>query len=190
MKLFNATKTAYDEIIALATKHSELCDINISDIEYRRDNHLFGVELVEKYGLNVNPKEIYKKHWNSISYYKGIGFYADKVLWLGCSDDGKQPENEYLVSISFPTGAYIFGEQYDYMRDTFREMFAEFKSYLPKYIDTLNSHLLFTLDMASKPFNEFDEIVAKYRDKAKDEIRIKKAAALQKQLDALMDGDE
>ena len=195
MTKYEETKIAYQEIIDTINKHKELCYVDVRDVEYKMENHLFGIELAEKYGLNVKPTNIYKQQWNNVSYHKGIGYYpkpkSDKecprISW---SDDGRQPCDEYLVSISFPTGAYIFGDDYDYMQDTFKDMFAEFKSFNPKYLDTANRTLYFTLETAAEPFNRFDEIVAKYRERAKNEIRVKKAAALQRQIDELTGGGE
>ena len=46
----NKEEKAYKEIFKLLNKHKEVCNINISKLEFNSKNHLFGIDLKEKYG--------------------------------------------------------------------------------------------------------------------------------------------
>ena len=105
-----ATKKAYDEILKVLHKHKDLCLYDIAELERTAKIHLFGLELKEKYGLNIDPKRVDSLDYQSFGEKK-IGLFGRKhkrtISW---SFDGRQPEDEYLFKVSFPTGAYIFGD--------------------------------------------------------------------------------
>jgi len=89
---------------------------------------------------------------------KCVGWWGEKYgRHISWSDDGKQPEDELLLVISFPTGAYIFGD--DYPTEFFKEFFQELKTYNPKYTDTTNKtlyfqfHILFQLEVRQKSWS-------------------------------------
>lgn len=54
----NNIKESYNEVFLLLNKHKDLLAFNIEDLEKKRDAHLFGIELKEKYGLNIDPKKV------------------------------------------------------------------------------------------------------------------------------------
>lgn len=172
----NTAKKAYSEIFKTLKKYKDICVFDIDDLERKSKYHLFGIELKEKYGLGIDPKTIQSLDWIRFGVYKTIGWYGDKhkrtISW---SDDGTQPEDELLLQISFSTGAYIFGD--DYPINLFEKFFDELKSYNPKYLDTSNKCLYFSMDNANIIFNAFNSILQKYNEiNEKDAIqrRIKK----------------
>ena len=111
-------------------------------------------------------------------------FGKKKRRTISWSDDGRQPEDdELLLSISFATGAYIFSD--DYPETLFKDFFNELASYAPKYKDTVNKCLYFSMDNAGKIFNDFDAILAKYKSLNKEDFKKRKIEKLKKELETL-----
>ena len=106
------------------------------------------------------------------------------ITW---SDDGKQPkENEYLYMLSFPTGAYIFGDHYP--EELFREMFKELCEYDPKYKDTANKNLYFSPENAKNIHADIDSILVEYRRKDKEYSKQRRKEELEAELEKLNSG--
>ena len=181
-----ATKKAYSQIIKLLNKHKDICVFDIQDLESKAKCHLFGLELKELYGFNIEPKSIRSTSFNEfhgcLRLYKVGKDSNNSISW---SDDGRQPKNEMLLNISFPTGAYIFGEDYEYQQELFGKFFNELKSYNPKYSDTANKTLYFSLDNAGVIFNSFPEILKKYHTLNRNDINNRKIYKLKKELEKL-----
>lgn len=180
---------AYDEVLGAISKYGDLLAFDYKKLETEAKHHLFGLELKEKYGLNIDPKEVYSSEWYTCKEHVSVGWFGEKhrrtVSW---SDDGKQPEDELMVYINFPTGAYIFGGSWgddDYPVELFQEFFQELKSYNPKYVDSHNSSLYFPIETASAVFNSFSEIKAKYHEKNKIDSKKRKIAKLEKEIEKL-----
>jgi len=144
----------------------------------------YGIELKEKYGLDIEPKNIQSLDWIKFGGYMAIGWFGTEynrnISW---SDDGKQPENELLLQIGFPTGSYIFGD--DRPVDLFKKFFLELKTYNPKYIDTANKCLYFSMDNAGKIFNEFKSILSKYNEINKEEFKKRRIEKIKEELKEL-----
>src|SRR3990167_2894721 len=148
---------AYKEILDVLKKYREICVYDVNEMESLAKKHLFGIELKEKYGFNVEPRNIKSLDFNRFSDYMSLGLWGEKynrkISW---SDDGKQPENELLLELSFSTGAWIFGNcsGNDYPTEFFKEFFQELKTYNPKYTDTTNKNLYFSMANAGNIFKE------------------------------------
>lgn len=174
-------KEAYSKILKLLKKHKDLIVFDINDLEEKSKLHLFGIELKEKYGLDIDPKIIQTFDWVRFGDYRTIGWWGDKhrrtISW---SDDGNQPKDEQLLQISFPTGAYIFGE--DYPAHLFEVFFAELKSFKPKYIDTANKSLYFKMENSSGVFNSFDSILKKYHEINREDLKQRKIKKMKEDL--------
>lgn len=179
----NKTEKAYKEILKTLNKYKNDIIFDVSDLETKAKNHLFGVELVEKYGFNLNPKVIDNTRWQRLKENIFIGFLDGKNRKIAWSDDNRQPNNETLLCIEFPTGAYIFGD--DYPQHIFNEFFSELKTYEPKYTDSANKCLYFTLDKAGKIFNDYDSILKKYYDKNREDLKQRKIDKLKDELSKL-----
>lgn len=163
MEKLNTTKKAYYEILKLVNKHKELINFDISDLEYKSKLHLFGIELKEVYGFNIDPKYIRSLECVDLSQHAKIYLMGEKhgrtISW---PDNGEQPNGELLLVIQFPTGAYIFGQ--DYPKELFQKFFRELIDLKPKYTDIHNSCLYFPMEIAGNVYNQFNEIYKKYHD--------------------------
>lgn len=183
------TKEAYAEILKVLKKHKDVCAYDIKEMESTANNHLFGVELKEKYGIAIDPLDVRSLEYINLGDYKAIGWWGEKyrrtVSW---EDNGKQVKDELLFVINFSTGAYVFGD--DYPTELFKELWQELKSYEPKYCDTANHGLYFAIDNASKIFNDFDSILEKYYEKNKKDYKKRQIKKMKEELSKLEESDE
>lgn len=171
----NTAEKAYKEILKALNKYKSEIVFDVDDLERKAKHHLFGIDLVEKYGFNLDPKTIYSTDWQKLKENVYIGFFDGERRRMSCPDDGRQPKNETLLYISYPTGPFNFGS--DYPAEFFQKFFLELKTYNPKYIDSANRSLYFDLDNAGKIYNAYDSIVKRYHEENKEDLkqrRIKK----------------
>jgi hypothetical protein len=175
------SKKAYKKIFGLIKKYKDVCAFNVEDLERKSKIHLFGIELRESYGLNINPMSVDSIDWVRVGQYGGIGWFGEKyrrtVSW---SDSGEQPNNELLFYLGFSTGAYIFGD--DYPVSFFNKFFLELIEYAPKYIDTNNHCLYYAIGDAKEIFNNFDSILAKYRELNREDVKQRKIIKMKEEL--------
>lgn len=174
---------AYKALYETAKQHRELIE----------DNHFRSIEeKVQELELsvlfNMKLEEAgyywYEKH---IGYGQcaNIGLYSEEqrrqISW---SDDGRQPENEWLCVISFPTGAYIFGDIFknEYPKETFNAFFEELKAFGAKYCDSMNHSLYYTSDVGYKVCEAFPAIFKKYKDMCQQEYERKRVKELEAEL--------
>jgi len=182
----NKIKEAYSEILKTLKKYKDICVFDIDDLERKSKYHLFGIELKEKYGLDIEPKKVNTLDFLRFEDHKTICWFGKKynrtVSW---SDDGTQPKDELLLQISFSTGAYIFGD--DYPTELFQKFFLELKNYNPKYVDSTNKALYYSMDNASKIFNNYKSILNKYHKINKEDWKQRKIKKMKEEL-AKLDG--
>ncbi len=173
-------KKAYQEVAKVCDKYSKEFERYTSDfgdikeMEYKAKNHLMLIEWYEKYGLKL-PHDL--KPYRVRHLRLGNGY---SISW---SDDGRQPMNEWCMKIGFPTGAYIFGQDYDYQRQLFQDFFKELQSYKPDYSDSHNNSLYWKLENAQPIFDNFSSILKKYHDRNASELKQREADKLRKQLE-------
>lgn len=179
----NTIEKAYKEIMKTLNKYKSEIVFDVDDLERKAKHHLFGVELVEKYGFNLDPKTIDSTNWQKLKENVYIGFFDGENRDISWPDDGRQPKNETLLYISYPTGAYIFGS--DYPKEFFQRFFLELKSYNPKYIDSTNKSLYFDLDNAGKIFNAYDSIIKRYYEENKEDLKRRKIKQLKDEISKL-----
>lgn len=181
---YKMTKKTYNKILKDIHKSCEFLVFDYKDLEFKSKCHLFGIELKEKYGLNLEPRDIRSLDYYRFGEYMAIGWFGEKYRrTISWSDDGKQPDGELLLSIGFSTGAFMFGS--DYPTELFKEFFQELKTYNPKYSDTVNKNLYFSMDNAGKIFNEFPEILKKYSEKNKEDFKLRKIKKMREELEKL-----
>ena len=188
-------KQAYTDILQVCEKYKDIEWYEFADIERMAESckeHLEVIRWKEEHGiilkhnsriLNMNYIEVTDNI--CLSYFNNAKEEKEKWYWryISWSDDDTQPNNEWLMNISFPTGAYIFWDHYP--KNIFEELFEELNSYWPKFIDTANKCLYFSLDKAWKIQSEYKTILKKYEELSRQEfVRIKKEK-LQKELDSL-----
>lgn len=156
-------------------------------------NHLeIELKMKQVYGYKIDRSDFV----NSLRYfrihdYAHVTYFDDakkdheegKGYSISWSDDGRQPLNEMLLVLSFPTGAYIFDG--DYPKPVFKDFFDELKTYNPKYSDSHNSSLYFELENGAKVFNDFWDIFNKHKQKVDDWKKKERIKGLQKELEVL-----
>lgn len=150
-------------------------------IENLKVSELFDIPLASgshsyKY-LTVGGSYL-KRDYIKLAYYG-----EDLKRGISWSDDGKQPQEEWLMTISFPTGAYIFGDSYP--TETFKAFWKELKSFNPKYSDTNNHCLYFTEETAKDVYNNYDRLFETYRALVQDEVKEQRKKKLQEELASL-----
>jgi len=182
MKTLDETKKMYSEIMKTLKKYKGLCVFDIDELERKAKVHIYGIELKERYGLNIKPENINTIDYNSFGEFKKVGWFGEKYRrTISWSVDGRQPEDELLFTVSFPTGAFIFGDggifNKDYPTEFFQKFWLELKTYKPDYIDEVNHGLYWKIENAKDAFNSFDDVLEKYNQLNNEDIkqrRIKK----------------
>jgi hypothetical protein len=178
IEAYKAILTTVDNCIA-ATEIDSSVDIRHNLkllIKLEEISSEFGVEIPSYYGYGCN--------WYELSDYQTIAIYGEAhSRTISCSDDGSQPENEWLYVIRFPTGAYIFGEEYP--TKTFQAFFNELKQFEPKYIDSANKALYFTSEKSAAVHAAFPDILQRNKCLVDAELKEKRIKALQDELEKL-----
>lgn len=181
------TKEMYSEILNILNKYRKDVMFDIEYLERKATLHIFGMELKEVYGLNINLNSINSTEYNSLGEFKSIGWFGKNhnraISW---PVNGKQPKDELLFSLSFSTGPYIFGYgdifDKDYPTEFFHRFWLELKTYNPDYVDEANHGLYWKVENAKEIFNSFDEILKKYYELNKKDIKERKIKKLKDEL--------
>ena len=180
------TKAAFAKLFRLIEKHNDIYGLDLPAMKREAECQMFKIDLVEKYGFDpsINVTSI---DYISLGDWIGIGRYGKKYnrRTISWPVDGRQPEDEYLLHISFPTGAYIFGE--DYPEVLFQEFWEELKAVTPKYIDIVNSALYWPLDNASAAYANYKTVLQKYCEINKKDAKAREVLRLQKELAELQE---
>ena len=179
---------AYKEILGVLEEHSDVIDLGKDyrlDIRNDIKSRIRQTEVEQAFDIKIPGKGYATAHYringrSAIHYYSG-----EKDQAIGCSDDGRQPKDEWLYVVQFPCGAYTLHE--DYPTETFNEFFEELRSYKPKYSDTPNHALYFTEDVAKVVHEALPDILRKYGDRVEDELNRRRIARLQEELSQLRD---
>lgn len=188
-------KEAYSSFLKICKKYPDLQNKfafhDIDDMKNSAEGHLMLIDWYEKYGLKISHE--YNPHRNNYlkySEYLVFNYFNDAERdkdngsgkYISWSDDGRQPNNEWLLKISFPTGAYIFGDDYNYQQDLFQEFIGRLKEYKPDYSDTVNKSFYWRLENCKPIFDEFNAILNEYREKNRSEFKKREADKLRKKL--------
>ena len=177
------TKKVYDSLLKIVRKNKDIINYDLQELELKAKNHLFGLELKEVYGLEIDEKRIDNIGYKKLKENVHLTFIDGVKSTISWSDNGEQPNGEYLIKFSYPTGAYIFGG--DYPTKFFEKFFFELKSYKPDYCDSANKSLYFKLENAKDIFNNYDSIIKRYYELNKEDIKQRKILAMQEELDKL-----
>lgn len=187
-KQLKATEPYADEF---ASKYSF---DDIRDLRNSAKNHLMLIDWYEKYGLKLSHDyKPYDYNYFSVRDYVTFNHFGDALKdknngsgrYISWSDDGRQPTNEWLLNISFSTGAYIFGDDYNGQQELFQDFIKELKDFKPDYSDTTNKSFYWKLETAKPVFEAFDTILQKYRERNKSEFNKRKAKKLRRELEDL-----
>jgi len=184
MTKLEETKKAYDEIIEVYEKNEHLIGFRIDDMKEKFDLHLFGLKLVEC-GFRLIPTSVTSKDWYNIGenmYIASYGSIPGRQLPIK-SDNNEMAEDETFLLIEFPTGPYMFGE--DYRSGLFDQFFEELKMLGPKHWDNVNHKLLFTLENSKEILSNFSIIRKKYQDYYDVKVKQDKIKKLQAELEKM-----
>ena len=97
--------------------------------------------------------------------------------------DGDQSGDEWLFSIRFATGPYIFGGAY--LEDLFESFWAELLIYDPKYVDTHNRTLFFAPHNSLDIYEAYYEIFQRHAQQSEQHSIEKEIKKAQDRLDVL-----
>lgn len=191
-------KQAYQEILDTCKKYPDFDSRfgfdDIRNMVSNAKNHLLLIEWYEKYGIKIShDHNLYPYHYIKFSEYLSFSRFNDAEQdkeqrsgkYISWSDDGRQPKNEWLLVINFPTGPYIFGKDYDGQTELFQDFITELKTYNPDYSDSANKSFYWKLDNAKKIFDEFNEVLRKYHSRNQSELKRRQADKMRKELEKL-----
>ena len=177
---------AYSDLYEVALQNKEhLCPHLVDNIlqKLHTVNLSFEFQLPLEYaGYTWYKVERFYQDWVN------VGLYGEETSrTISWSDDGKQPEGEWLYAVRFSSGAYEFGDylQGSYPTETFNAFFAELKGFEPKYCDTMNHALYFTSENAHKAHKQILPLFQKYKALVVDENNRKRVKELEAELSKL-----
>lgn len=182
-------KEAYSKILKVTDKYKNFSSMygyyDIREIRNKALDHLWAIELFEKYGLKISHDVVNGKDHIRINENMWIGIFGEQYRrTISWSDDDRQPKDgEYLLVLSFSTGAYIFGN--DYLDSLFNKFFVELKSYNPKYSDSHNHCLYYSLDNAKYIIDNYQDVFDKYYKLTNEERKKNKIIKLESELKKL-----
>lgn len=192
-------KEAYKEILEVCNKYPDFNSVyGFDDINQMKASAMNHLELIRWYGeFGIKESHDYKPYErNHIDLRDGVSFsyFRDAEQekesgkggkYISWSDDDRQPNNEWLFILSYSTGAYIFGEDYNGQKQLFQDFWKELKTYNPDYIDSHNSCLYWKLSNAKVIHETYTSILNKYRDRNKAELKQREIQKLRDKLNKL-----
>lgn len=193
MKNIKEQIKAYEEILAVVAKYGTPVSpvsyqLNETNVEFIIEN----LKISERFGIELKSYQgnyLHKQVVDGYDNWCGIGFYGSEGMEISWPDCGNQPNNEYLYKLSFGCGPYIFTSGYpsdeNCPRETFKAFFEELKSYSPAFVDSANNTLYFRDDIAKIVHGEFPATFKKYKALVDAELKEKRRAELQRELESL-----
>lgn len=167
-------KQALEDIVALVNNNHMDIIPGLKMLARNAKEALKIVNLYDKWRLNVRADQLINSY--QIEYGIGIGTYSD-------IPNGPKIEPTELLKISFPTGAYIFGEDYD--TELFKEFYKKLHDVTPAYEDELNHALYYTDDNGSEAYEHYLQTYKKYNEMYKDRSKQRRIKELEKELKML-----
>jgi len=183
-------KKIYKKILTLVEKDKDILNFDLSALKETARCHLDYLELKEVYGLDIGNKSLAGYNYISVDEFRKISYigekYNNRISW---SVDGRQPNNERLFFVSFPTGPFIFGDgdifDKDYPVEFFQKFFSELITFKPDYSDIANKTLYWKIENAKEIFNSFNDILKKYYDLNKEDIKQRRIKKMEAELEKL-----
>lgn len=186
-------KNTFEEIIKICGQNTDT-EGTLEDIRVMAQNRVIRYEWEEKYGIKLDEycklaqTNFYKIDDNQIISYFKDGYKDRKQgcgKYISWSEKDKQPVNEWLFELSFSTGAYFFGRDYDGQQQLFQDFFEELRTYKPDYEDLHNNDLYWKIENAKEIMSQFKVIVKKYINKNNNELKAREIVRLEEQLENL-----
>ena len=159
----------------------------LAEIDKVNLSNKFGFELLDRDHTCYTPKG-----FEHLTYHIILAHYDGKYRKVDNISPTSQPTDEWLLKIGFPTGAYFLvynGFNKPYLSELFNKMLGEFLALNPKYVDRLNDSMYFTSDNAKEVLDKWNEITAKYKNIALDELKKLKIEKLKAELEELNGGN-
>ena len=169
MNVNDRKRKAYSEILKVLNKHEvEISSSDGLDIRSRLVTQTELLDLEDDFGIKL-PKHAANSIYICFDEYRRLHKLDGKNRYISWADCGSNPTGHFY-QISFPTGAYIFGN--DYPESLFEKFFKELADFGASFIDTRNHSLYFKPPFAKTVHEAFNEIFIKY-SQMYDEERIK-----------------
>ena len=174
----------------------DICEANtdtegtLSDIGIKAKNRVIRYEWEEKYGIKLDDSRFAEYDCLRLNDYEFVSYFEDGYICkkegrgrsISWSEYGKQPVNEWIYEIGFSTGAYIFGEDYNGQQQLFQDFFEELRTHKPDYEDLHNHNLYWKIENAKEIMSQFKNILNKYRDRNREELKSRKIKKLEADL--------
>lgn len=185
-------KETFQKIIDICEQNTDT-EGTLSEIRTKAKNRVIRYEWEEKYGIKLESR-FAESGFHRIDDYQYISYFKDGYdckknsygRSIGWPEGDKQPVNEWIYQVGFSTGAYIFGEDYNYQQQLFQDFFEELRTYKPDYEDLHNHNLYWKIENAKEIMGKFKEVLNKYKDRNRDELKGRKIAKLEVELKALL----
>lgn len=183
-------KDIFQKIIDICEQNTDE-EGTLSDISIKAKNRVIRYEWQEKYDVTIpSDCRLAEYDYFNIDSYQRISYFKDGYLCqknrtgrsISWSEGNKQPVDEWIYGIGFSTGAYIFGNDYDYQLQIFQDFFEELRTYKPDYEDLHNHCLYWKVENAKEIMSKFKRILNKYHDKNKSELKEREIKKLEMQL--------
>ena len=181
-------KEIFQKIIDICESNTDM-EGTLSEISIKAKNRVIRYEWEEKYGIKLDSR-FAECDYLRLNDYEFIGYYEDgyKSHEEGCGrsiswpEGDKQPVKEWLYEVGFSTGAYIFGEDYKEQQQLFQDFFEELRTHKPDYEDLHNYSLYWKIENSKEIILEFKNILNKYRDRNRDELKTRKIKKMEEEL--------
>jgi hypothetical protein len=187
-------KKVFQNIIDICEQYTDT-EGTLSEIRLKAKNRVMRYEWKEKYGIELSSDCKFAEYdYCNIGNYQIISYFKDGYIShkegggrsISWPENNKQPVNEWLYEVSFSTGAYIFGDDYEGQKQLFHDFFEELRTYKPDYEDLHNHNLYWKLENANKILTRFKKILIKYSDKNTKELKEREINKLKAELEALV----
>jgi hypothetical protein len=192
-------KDIFEKIIKLCEEVTDE-EGTLSEIRLKAKNRVIRYDWEEKYGITLGSDCRLAEYdycriggdYQMISYFKdGYASHKDGIgRNISWSEGDKQPVDEWVYSISFSTGAYIFGGEYEGQKKLFQDFFEELRTFKPDYEDLHKHSLYWKVENAKEIMSQFRLILIrfilkKYVDKNREELKERKISKLKAELKSL-----
>lgn len=172
-------KAAYDEIMVVLAKHSQLPCV---------DDAMDKIRYVVQACKDYEKWRIDKPYWDAPLCRHGISIYTCLVMEIrtqinkyGRRETLKFDKPKDLFQIWFSTGPYIFGQ--DYPKELFNEFYCALKTECPPlYKDELNAHIYYKPEDAAKAYETCMRLYNEYSQKYKEQAKERRVKALEEEL--------
>lgn len=179
-------KNVFEKIIVLCEQEADP-EGTLKEIRLKAKNRVIRYDWEEKYGITLGSDcRLAEYDYYSIGEYQLISYFkAGSGRSISWSEGNKQPVDEWIYSIGFSTGPFIFGEDYEGQKQLFQEFFEEVRTYKPDYEDLHNHCLYWKIENAKEIISQFKVILKKYHDKNREELKERKINKLKAELKSL-----